>query len=178
MAHLILHNFNNALWSSENPEGLKYADITPIFKKDDKTDRANYRPISILPNLRKIYEQFKQSQIYPFLNQVFSKYQCGFRKGYNAQYCFMAMIEKWRKFLPIGAHAGALLTGLSKTFGCIDHALLIAKPIVLTLMRSNLFTLYLRGRKQNTKINSSYSFFAEISFDCCTSRINSWATVI
>ena len=94
MAHLILHNFNNAFSSSVNPEGLKYADITTIFKKDDKTDRANYRPISILPNLRKIYEQFKQSQIYPFLNQVFSKYQCGFRKGYNAQYCFMAMIEK------------------------------------------------------------------------------------
>ena len=89
MAHLVLHNFNNALSSSKYPEGLKYADITPIFKKDDKTDRANYRPISILPNLRKIYERFKQSQIDPFLNQIFSKYQCGFRKGYN-----MAMIEK------------------------------------------------------------------------------------
>ena len=68
-----------------------------------------------------------QNQMYPYLNQIFSKYQCGFRKGYNAQHCLMAMIEKWRKFLDIGGHAGGLLTDLSKAFDCIDHELLIAK---------------------------------------------------
>ena len=41
--------------SSEYTASLKYADITPISKKDDKTDKTNYRPISILPNLSKIY---------------------------------------------------------------------------------------------------------------------------
>ena len=74
-------------------------------KKDDKTDKTNYRPISILPNLSKIYERFMQNQMYPYLNQIFSKYQCGFKKGYNAQHCLMAMIEKWRKFIDIGGHA-------------------------------------------------------------------------
>ena len=123
IAYFILHNFNNALSCSEYPASLKYADITPIFKKDDKTDKTNYRPISILPNLSKIYERFMQNQMYPYLNQIFSKYQCGFRKGYNcnwtriqnhlvlkrtlkgynAQHCLMAMIEKWRKFLEIRA---------------------------------------------------------------------------
>ena len=44
----------------------------------------------------------------PYLNQVFSKYQCGFRKGFNAQHCLMVMIEKWRKFFDIGGHAEAL----------------------------------------------------------------------
>ena len=68
-----------------------------------------------------------QNQIYPYLNQIFSKYQCGFRKGYNAQHCLMAMLEKWRKFLEIRGHAGALLTDLSKAFDGIDHELLIAK---------------------------------------------------
>ena len=48
MAYFILHNFFNALSSSEYPASLKYADITLIFKKDDKTDKANDRPISIL----------------------------------------------------------------------------------------------------------------------------------
>ena len=38
---------------------LKHADITPIFKNDDKTDKANSGPRSVLPNLSKIYEQFK-----------------------------------------------------------------------------------------------------------------------
>ena len=68
-----------------------------------------------------------QNQMSPYLNQIFSKYQCGFRKGHNAQHYLMAMIEKWRKFLDIPGHAGALLTDLSKAFDCIDHELVIAK---------------------------------------------------
>ena len=106
---------------SEYPANLKYTDITPIFKKDDKTDKANYRPISIFPNLTKIYELFEQNQIHPYLNQIFSKYQLGFRKGYNSQHCLIAMIETWRKFLDIVGHAEALLTDLSKTFDYIAH---------------------------------------------------------
>ena len=51
LAYFILHIFNNTLSSSEYPASLKYTDITPIFKKGDKTDKTNYRPISILPNL-------------------------------------------------------------------------------------------------------------------------------
>ena len=121
---------------SEYPASLKYADITPIFKKDDKTDKTNYRLISILPNLSKIYERFMQNHMYPYLNQIFSKYQCEFRKGYNAQHCLMAIIEKWGKLLDMGCHAGALLTGLSKAFDCIDHELLPNYMLmVLTLMR-------------------------------------------
>ena len=157
IAYFILHNFNNALSSSEYPASLKYANITPIFKKDDKTDKTNYRPISILPNLSKIYERFMQNQMYPYLNQIFSKYQCGFRKGYNAQHCLMAMIEKWRKFLDIGGHAGALLTDLFKAFDCIDHKLLIAKLHAYGFDNDALKFIYsyLKGRKQRTKINSS-----------------------
>ena len=74
IAYFILHNFNNALSRSEYPASLKYVDITPIFKKDDKTDKTNYRPIGILPNLSKIYERFIQNQMYPYLNQIFLKY--------------------------------------------------------------------------------------------------------
>ena len=40
MAYFILNNFNNALASSEYPASLKYVDITPVFKKDDKTDET------------------------------------------------------------------------------------------------------------------------------------------
>ena len=68
--YFILHNFNKALSCSEYPASLKYADITPIFQKDDKTDKTNYRPTSILPNLSKIYERFMQNQMYPHLNQI------------------------------------------------------------------------------------------------------------
>ena len=46
--YFTLHNFNNALSSSKYPASLKYAKITPIFKKNDKTDKTNYRTVSIL----------------------------------------------------------------------------------------------------------------------------------
>ena len=59
---------------------LKCADITPIFTKDDETDKSDYRHLSILPNLRKIYERFMQNQIYLSLNQTFWKYHCGIRE--------------------------------------------------------------------------------------------------
>ena len=48
IGYFMLHNFNNALSCSEYPASLKYADITPISKKNDKTDKTYYRPISIL----------------------------------------------------------------------------------------------------------------------------------
>ena len=162
IARFILHNFNNASSCSEYPASLKYADITPIFKKDDKTDKTNYRPISILLNLSKIYEQFMQNQMYPYLHKIFSKYQCGFSKGYNAQHCLMAVIEKLRKFLDIGGHAGALLTDLSKAFDCIDHELLIAELRAHGFDNDALKLIYSyhKGKKQRTKINSSYSSFA------------------
>ena len=58
IAYFILLNFSNALSCFEYPASLKYVDITPIFKKDNKTDKTNYRPTSIFPNLSKTYERF------------------------------------------------------------------------------------------------------------------------
>ena len=73
---------------------MKYAGVTPIHKKDDKTDKENYRPISVLPNLSKVYERLMYNQIYPYFDRLFSKFQCGFRKGFNAQHYLLVMIEK------------------------------------------------------------------------------------
>ena len=68
-----------------------------------------------------------QNQIYPYLKTICSKYQCGFRKGFNAQHCLIAMTEKWRQSLDSGGQAVAVVTDLSKAFDCFDHELLIAK---------------------------------------------------
>ena len=91
------------------------------LKKDDKTDKENDRPISILPTLSKVYERLIYDQMYPFFDQIFSKLQCGFRKGFSAEQCLIHMIEKWRTYLDTGGHDGTLLTDLSKPFDYIDH---------------------------------------------------------
>ena len=153
--------------------GLKYADVTPVFKKDNKSDKSKYRPISILPNLSKVYERIMQNQIYPYLNKIFSKYQCGFRNGFSAQHCLIAMIEKWRQSLDSGWQAAAVLTDLSKAFDCIDRELLIAKLNAYGFDNSSLTFIYsyLFGRKQRTKINSSFSCWAEMLFGVPQSSI-------
>ena len=53
----VFHNFSNALPSCFFSTALKYADIRLVFKKDDRTDKENYRPIGILPNVSKAYER-------------------------------------------------------------------------------------------------------------------------
>ena len=64
ISYFVNNNFNNVLSSSRlKRNGLNYADVMPVFKKDDKSDKSNYRPISILPNLSKIYERIMQNQI-------------------------------------------------------------------------------------------------------------------
>ena len=65
--------------------------------------------------------------MYKYFHQICSKYQCGFRQGYNAQYCLLVMGEKWKEALGKGGFSCALLTDLSKAFDSIKHDLLIAK---------------------------------------------------
>ena len=102
ISHFLYHNFNNSLSCSTFPTGMKYADVTPIRKKDDKTDKTNYRPIIILANLSKVCERLMENQISPYFDSVFSKFHCGFRKSFNAQHCLLTMVEKWRKTLGEG----------------------------------------------------------------------------
>ena len=72
ISYFLYHNFNNLLSCTTFPTSMKYADVAPIHKKDDKTDKENYRPISILPNLSKVYEKLMDNQIYPYFDTLFS----------------------------------------------------------------------------------------------------------
>ena len=67
------------------------------------------------------------NQIYPYFETILSEFQCGFQKGFNAQDCLLATVEKWRRTLHGGGETGAVSTDLSKVFDCIDNNLLIAK---------------------------------------------------
>ena len=72
VASVILDSFNSSVTSGYYPELFKLADITPTFKKDDRTNKSNYRPISILPNLSKIYERLMHTQLTAYFDKFFS----------------------------------------------------------------------------------------------------------
>ena len=81
ISHFLYHIFNNSLSCSTFLTRMKYADVTSIHKKDDKTDKVNYLHINILPNLSKVYERLMYNQIFPYLDAMFSEFQYRFRKG-------------------------------------------------------------------------------------------------
>ena len=137
-----------------------------MHKKKSKFSKENYRAISIFPNISKVYERCLYDQISNFFEDVFSKYQCGFRKCYSAQHCLLAMIEKWKKIVDYGGVFGALLTDLSKAFDCIPHDLIIAKLEAYGFQTDalNLVYDYLSNRKQRVKINETFSCWKNIEY--------------
>ena len=122
----ICHFFNVCVDKGTFPSVLKHAVITRVFKRVYRGSKENYRPVSLLPVISKIFDKILCNQITPFMNQFLSKYQCGFRKGFNAQHCLLAMLKKWKKAVDTKKVFGTLLTDLSKAFDCLLHDLIIA----------------------------------------------------
>ena len=165
-ADFLCETVNCTIKTSNFPSCLKLADITPLHKKGRKDNKENYRPVSILPTLSKIFERILFEQISGFFDNFLLEKQCGFRKGYSTQYCLVNLLEKWKSSVDKGKTFGALLTDLSKAFDCLDHELLTAKLNAhgFDLHALRLMHDYLTNRKQRTKIGDNYSSWLEILF--------------
>ena len=146
---------NVSINNGDFPSFLKLANVIPVFKKDCENVRENYRPISILKNISKVYYRILFKQIGAFMDSFFSKQQC-----------LLVLIEKWKSALDKGKSLGAFLTDLSKAFDCLPHELLIAKlhSYGFSLNALRLIHSYLSNWRQRTKINESYSSWEEILF--------------
>ena len=142
------------------------ADVTSLHKKSKKNLKENYRLVSILPIFSKVFERSMFAQMSSFFENVFSKQQYGFRRGYSIQECLLALLEKWKRALDSGQMFGALLTDLAKAFDCLNHEQLITKlnAYGFSLPALKLVHDYLANRKQRTKVNRTYSSWLEIVF--------------
>ena len=108
-------------------DDFKKAKIRPLCKQDGRTEKLNYRPINVLSNVSKIYERCLYDQIYTYLDKIFSRCQCGFRKGISTQNVLLTMIEKLKISRENKQFCAAILTDLSKAVNYIPYDLLIAK---------------------------------------------------
>ena len=148
-------------------DDFKQAEVRPFYEKDERTDKSNYRPIGILSNVSKIYERSLYNQLYDYFDKnIFSKYQCGFRKGFSTQHALLVMLEKMKIARDKKGFCTAVLTDLSKAFDCICHDLLIAKLNAYGLERNALKLVYdyLNNRSQKTKVGSSISTYLHIVY--------------
>ena len=80
---------NKCILIKSFPEKLKIANVIPVFKKEDPNNKANYRPISLLPIISKIFERVLFEQIEKFSEKILSPKLCGFRKGHSTQHALL-----------------------------------------------------------------------------------------
>ena len=139
----------------------KVASVRPMYKKKCRNTIENYRPVSILNTFSKIYERYIHDSITPFIDKCLSEFIAAYRKSYSSSHVLIRLIENWKMELDNKKFVGAVLMDLSKAFDCIPHELLIAKMNAYGFSENTLtfFFSYLKRRKQNVRINNTYSVF-------------------
>ena len=111
------------------PHLLKTTKILHIFKSKDKLNIANYRPISILPVISKVYEKVFHSRLYDYFstNNILSSSQIGFRSGASIEHDLLKFTDDILKCFDDNKVGIATFMDLSKVFDCIDHKILLTK---------------------------------------------------
>ena len=149
---------------SEFPDECKKAMVSPLHKKNSTQDKENYRPVSILPIMSKLYERAIYVQLMEFFETKFNTYLSAFRPGYGCQSTLLRIIEDWKQALDDKKYVAAILMDLSKAFDCLPHDLLLLKLKYYGLSDNalKLMESYLTNRKQCVKLGSTKSDFESI----------------
>jgi hypothetical protein len=155
---------NDCMNNGKFPHELKIADVSPIFKKVNALLKENYRPVSILNALSKIFEHILAKQLGNFFDNIFDKLLCAYRKLYSCENVLVYVTDMWRKALDNNMFVGALLMDLSMAFDCLPHSLLIAKLMAYNVSESacTLLASYLTSRRQRVKVGDEKSQYMDL----------------
>jgi hypothetical protein len=154
---------NESLDTCTFPDCLKIALVTPIYKKGDQSEPSNYRPISSLPILSKLFETNIKIQLMSFLEdqRLLSPRQFGYRPNHSSEQLITTLLQDWRSKLDCKqpCFISSLSLDVKKTFDSINHDILVSKLSNYRLSKSviQLLTSYLSCRYQVMKIDSTKS---------------------
>ena len=157
----LLGVFNLSLRTGIFPDDWKFAKVTPIYKSEDKTLCENYRPISVISNIAKIFEKLVCRQLNTFLdnNNIIVKNQSGFRRNHSTETSLLQSTEMWLKSMDQGQINGVIFLDLKKAFDTIDHQIILSKLQAYGIRDHTLrwFQSYLDQRKQICMLNNCKS---------------------
>jgi len=155
--------FNLSLFTCELPAIWKCARITPLYKGGDVLDINNYRPISIICSISKVFEKIihKQLSNYLCINNILSPSQSGFRSNHSTTTALLKFTNDVFSASDNGKLTGAIFLDLTKAFDLVDHYLLLDKLYAIGFSKNTIlwFNSYLHNRKQCVVLNGNKSDF-------------------
>ena len=165
MADIINLSFSTGKYINK----LKLSKVIPIYKeKGDKLSTINYRPISLLSNVNKIFEKLMHKRLYNFLEEqkCIYDYQFGFRKYHSTTHALIDLTEDVRKAIDNNTFSCGVFIDLQKAFDTVDHNILLKKleHYGIRGIANDWFNSYLKNRKQYVSISGYESKIVNINF--------------
>lgn len=157
----LVHIFNLSFESGVFPDNLKMSKVVPVFKNGDRTQIANYRPISIVPAIGKILEKIMANKLTSYLenNNLLHNNQFGFRKKHSTIHPVIHLLNKISEALDKKEFLIAIFIDLQRAFDTVSLPILLKKLHKYGIKNSALdwFKSFLSDRKQFVKIGDSSS---------------------
>ncbi len=156
--NLTLNLINETITSRTFPNALKIAKVIPIFKKGDKLNPNNYRPISLLPVLSKIVEKVLNKQITKKLDElhIIDDNQYGFRAEHSTEDAVVKFVDHIERLLPIKKYVVSIHIDVSKAFDSCNHDIMKKKLKRIGMCNAalDLMMSYMGNRVQEIWIES------------------------
>ena len=165
---MITEIFARSISTGIFPSEWKTARVSPIFKKGKKNDPNNYRPISVIPAVAKIFEKVIFEQLYNYfnINRLLTHCQSGFRSLHSTLTALLEATSNWSVNIDSGLLNGVIFIDLKKAFDTIDHDILLRKLQIYGVDQSSLkwFQSYLSGRSQKCNVNGCLSSSVPVAY--------------
>ena len=158
--------FNKSLRRSYFPSQWKKGNVIPVHKKGDKTNVTNYRPISLLSCLGKVFEKCVFKHLYNYLleHRLITKSQSGFTPNDSAVFQLLELYDNFIRAVDDGKEIRVIFCDISKAFDRVWHRGLLFKLRRMGVCGSLLqwFENYLNDRVQRVVVEGSASSYTEI----------------
>ena len=159
-------SFDTSIETSQFPDLWKLARVTPMFKKGEKAEKLNYRPISVLPVIARLFERLVAYQLYQHMteNDYFSPDQSGFLRLHCTVISLLKSTDDWYKGLDLGKLVGLVFIDLKKAFDTVDLDILCKKLEHYDIKGCEVewFKAYHSNRKQFSRVNGFDSSIEEV----------------